>query len=605
MSLQYVNTDQIKFLLHEVHDVEEVLRIPRYTDYDAEAVNILIDSAEDFADSELHPYFQEVDQFGVKYDNGKLTAHPRVGELMKKSGENGFICSSFDYEKGGTQVPHIAHAALGFIMSAADNTILAYTGLTSGAAGLISSFGTQEQFDAYVPNMMAGKWGGTMCLTEPQAGSSLSDITTSATPQGDGSYKIEGQKIFITGGDHDQAENIVHLLLARIEGAPLGTKGISLFIVPKHRIKDDGSLEYNDVFCAGEFVKMGQRAAATTHLVFGENDDCYGYLVGDANKGLKYMFQMMNGARLDVGVTGMSIASAAYHKSLQYAKERPQGRRLANGGAKDVNKNQVTIIEHPDVRRMLLLQRAIVDGSLSLALTCGKYLDISHYSTDEKERQEAHNLLEILTPIVKTYPSEKGREAVNAGLQIFGGYGYTTDFPMEQYLRDIRITAIYEGTTGIQSMDLLGRKVTMNGGAAMFALGAEMKKAIEAANTYDDLKPYASILGEKLDLTQKVLGKLMAFAMSGDYERFLSDATIFMDFMSTIVIGWQWIQMATAAKEAMVTGNMTYSEDFYKGQVHTMKFYFKYEMTRTTGLAETLMSDEVLTIMKADETVFA
>ncbi len=602
---QYVNTDQIKFLLHEVHDVEDVLKLPRYADFDNEAIDILVDSAEDFADKELYPYFQEIDQFGVKYENGEIIVHPRVGELMKLSGENGFIGSHFDYEDGGTQTPHMALTALGVIMSSADNTLLSYTGLTTGAASLIKSFGDREQFNRFVPNMMAGKWQGTMCLTEPQAGSSLSDIKTTATLQENGSYKIEGQKIFITGGEHNQVENIVHLLLARIEGAPLGTKGISLFIVPKHRIKEDGSLEYNDVFCAGEFIKMGQRGASTTHLVFGENQNCSGYLVGDANKGLKYMFQMMNGARLDVGVTALSIANAAYHKSLQYAKERPQGRRLANSGAKDVNKGQVTIIEHPDVRRMLLLQRAVVDGSISLALESAKYLDISHYSPDEKERMAAHNLLEILTPITKTYPSEMGQISVSNGLQVFGGYGFTCDFPLEQYHRDIRITALYEGTTGIQSMDLLGRKVTMNNGAAMFALAAEVQKSIVSAQTYDDLKPYAQILAEKQKVMQEVLGKLMSFAMAGDYERFLSDATIFMEFMSTIVIGWQWIKMATSAKEALVTSNMTYGADFYKNQVHTMKFFFKYEMPKTLGLAETLMNDEVLTIKKMEEEVFA
>ncbi|MEE9371805.1 MAG: acyl-CoA dehydrogenase [Saprospiraceae bacterium] len=603
--LEYVNTEQIKFLLHEVHDVQDVLKLRRFQDFDSEAINILVDSAEDFADKELHPYFQEIDQFGVKYDNGEIIVHPRVGEMMKKSGENGFICSAFDYEDGGVQTPHMALTAVSIIFSSADNTIMSYTGLTAGAASLIQSFGDREQFDAFVPNMMAGKWQGTMCLTEPQAGSSLSDIKTAAYLQKDGTYKIEGQKIFITAGEHNQVDNIVHLLLARIEGAPLGTKGISLFIVPKHRINDDGSLEYNDVFCAGDFIKMGQRGASTTHLVFGEDKNCTGYLVGDANNGLKYMFQMMNGARLDVGVTAMSIANAAYHKSLQYAKERPQGRKLANGDTKNPNREQVAIIEHPDVRRMLLLQRAIVDGSLSLAFATAKYMDISYHSPDKEEREVAHNLLEILTPIVKTYPSEMGRISVSNGLQVFGGYGFTCDFPLEQYHRDIRITALYEGTTGIQSMDLLGRKVTMNNGAAMFALAAEVKKAIAAAQTYDDLKPYAKILDDKLNLMQTVLGKLMGFAMSGNYERFLSDATIFMDFMSTIVIGWQWINMATSAKEAMVTSKMTYSEDFYKNQVHTMKFFYKYEMPKTLGLAETLMSDEVLTIKMKEEKVFA
>ena len=428
---------------------------------------------------------------------------------------------------------------------------------------------------------------------------------TRAYPNEDGTYRIEGQKIFISGGDYSDAENIIHLVLARIEGAPLGTKGISMFIVPKSRVKEDGNLENNDVFTAGEFDKMGQKGYATVHLVFGENKDCSGYLVGDANKGLKYMFQMMNGARLEVGMTATSIASAAYHKSLQYAKERPQGRKLSNAGRKDVSKDQVLIIEHPDVRRMLLLQRAVVDGAASLGVACGKYLDLTHYSMDQEEKEKAHDMLELLTPIIKTYPSEMGIVAVSNGLQVLGGYGFTTDFPLEQYYRDIRITSLYEGTTGIQSLDLLGRKVVMKNGAAMQTLMEEISTSAENANTYDELKPYAHILSEKLQLTEKVLGKLIGFAMKGDYERFLADATIFMEFVSTIVIAWQWLQMATSAKQAMVTNKMRFTTEFYENQIHTMKFYFKYEVPKTTGLAETLLNTEALTIMKAEDKVFA
>jgi len=601
----YVNIDQIKFLLHEVYDIDEVLKLPRFNDYDAESIDMLIDSSKDFADKELHPYSKELDKHGVKYKDGTITAHPQVGIVMRKSGEKGYICSHFDYEEGGNQMPHTAGVAIGYILSAADNSLMGYPELTTGAAGLIRSFGTKDQFDTYVPNMIMGKWQGTMALTEPQAGSSLSDITSTAYAQKDGTYKIEGQKIFISGGEYSDADNIVHLLLARIEGAPLGTKGISLFIVPKYRVKEDNSLEYNDVFCAGEFDKMGQKGYATTHLVYGDNKDCTGYLLGDANKGLKYMFQMMNGARIGVGLTAISIASAAYHKSLQYAKERPQGRKLTNAGTKDVSKEQVLIVEHPDVRRMLLLQRAVVDGAFSLAVNCGKNLDIAHYDIDKEEKEKAQNLLELLTPIIKTYPSEMGRISVSNGLQVLGGYGFTTDFPLEQYYRDIRITALYEGTTGIQSLDLLGRKVVMNNGAAMQTLLAEIKESIENAKTYDDLKPYAEILFEKLELIQKVLGVLIGFAMKGNYERFLADASVFMEFMSTIVIAWQWILMATSAKQALVTGKMRFSSEFYENQIHTMKFYFKYEVPKTTGLAETLLNTEVLTIVKAEDKVFA
>ena len=297
-----------------------------------------------------------------------------------------------------------------------------YAGLTSGAAHLITSFGTKEQSETYVPKMLNGEWGGTMCLTEPQAGSSLSDITSAAVPQADGSYKITGQKIFISSGDHQCVDNIIHLFLARIEGAPAGTKGISLFIVPKNRIKADGSLESNDVKAAGDFQKLGQRANATAHLSFGEDDNCYGWLVGTENRGLAHMFQMMNGARIDVGLNGTSIASAAYYASLQYAQERPQGRKLSSGGQKDISQGQTLIINHPDVRRMLLLQKAVLEGALSLCMEAARLVDLQHVLEGEA-KAEANLLLEILTPIVKTYPSEMGRVSVSTGLQILGGYG--------------------------------------------------------------------------------------------------------------------------------------------------------------------------------------
>ena len=599
----YVSMDHLKFLLTEVHGIDEVLALDRFKDYDTEGIDMLLDSVKQFSDKELYPLSVEMDRLGAKYENGTITCHPYIETILQKAGENGYICAHFDYEEGGSQMPHMASVAANFITSAANNAAVGYLGLTSGAAGLIRSFGTKELFDTYVPNMMSGKWTGTMALTEPQAGSSLSDITSSAKDMGDGSYRISGQKIFISGGDHQCAENIIHLVLARIEGAPAGTKGISLFVVPKYRIETDGTLSPNDVACAGEFEKMGQRGYVTTHLVFGDQGDSHGWLIGTANKGLKHMFQMMNGARLEVGLTAASIASAAYYASLQYAKERPQGRRLNNNGGKDVNMGQSLIIEHADVRRMLMLQKAIVEGSSGLLLLTAKYLDLSHHASTAEEREKYHDLTELLTPIAKTYPSEACQVAISNGMQVLGGFGYTTDFPLEQYYRDVRITAIYEGTTGIQSLDLLGRKMLMKNGAALQLLMAEITNTLSAANTYDDLKPYADILSDKLELTQRVLGHLMGFAMKGHFERFLADATIFMDFTSTLIIAWQWLEMATAAKQALVTGNTIRSTAFYEGQIHTMRYYFKYEVPKVIGLAETLLSEEVLTIMEESETV--
>ena len=597
---KYVNVDHLKFLLHEVHGMGDVLGLERFADYDQESIDMLLDSIKNYADQELYPYVVEMDRHGAKYADGTITTHPHIERVLQTAGENGYICSHFDYEQGGSQMPHMAAIAANFITTAANNTAVGYIGLTAGAAGLIRSFGSKELFDTYVPHMMAGKWGGTMALTEPQAGSSLSDIVTTAYDKGDGTFSIKGQKIFISAGDHQCAENIVHLLLARIEGAPAGTKGISLFVVPKHRIAEDG-LVSNDVYTAGEFEKMGQRGYVTTHLVFGDKNDCKGWLVGEANKGLKYMFQMMNGARLEVGLTAAAIASAAYYASLQYANERPQGRKLDGSGSKNLNAEQTLIINHPDVRRMLMLQKAVVEGCSSLLLLSAKYLDMSHHADTEEERERYHLLLELLTPIAKTYPSEMGQTSISNGVQVLGGYGYTTDFPLEQYYRDARITAIYEGTTGIQSLDLLGRKITMHNGEALKLLVEEMKQTIEAAATFDDLAPYASKLGKEVKGVEHVLGHLMTFAMKGKFERFLADATIFMEYFSTIVIAWQWLQMATAAKKALVTGQMNRSQVFYDAQIHTMRFYFKYELPKTKGLAETLLSEEVLTIVTEDQ----
>lgn len=601
---KYVSVDHLKFLLDKVHDIDDVLALPRFADYDKDSIEMLLDSAKQLADKELYPYFIEMDRVGAKYENGTITCHPQIEKVMKMYGENGFICPHFDYDEGGSQMPHVANLALGFISTAANNTAVGYPGLTAGAAGLIRSYATKDLFNKFVPKMMSGEWGGTMALTEPQAGSSLSDIVTSAKPNKDGTYNIEGQKIFISAGDHQCSENIIHLTLARIEGAPAGTKGISLFIVPKYHI-EDGNKVSNDVSTAGEFEKMGQRGYVTTHLVFGDKKNCKGYLVGEANRGLKYMFQMMNGARLEVGLTAAAIASAAYQASLQYAKERPQGRKLDGTGGKNINADQTLIINHPDVRRMLMLQKSVVEGCASLLILCGKYLDLSHYAESEEEKEKYHDLLELLTPIAKTYPSEMGRVSTSNGMQVLGGYGFTTDFPLEQLYRDIRITAIYEGTTGIQSLDLLGRKALMKNGAVLMSLMTEINSDLSTANTYNELQPYCAQMEKALATSQKVLAHLSKFAMAGKFEQFLADATIFMELMSNVVIAWQWIKMATAAKQAIVTNQMVKEESFYQAQIHTMKFYFKYELPKVKSAAETLLNEETLTIVSEEEAVKA
>lgn len=601
MSKKYIDLETLKYILYDIHNLEGLLSRDRFKDHDIASLDLFLESVKDFSDRELYPYFKEMDETPAYHKDGTVIVHKQVDVMMKKGGELGVISASFDYEDGGLQIPFMAHQAAAFILDAANNHLPGYAGLTQGAAELIIEFGNEELNTAYVPNMLSGIWGGTMCLTEPQAGSSLSDIVTKATPTDAGFYKISGQKIFISGGDHQYAENIVHLVLARIEGAPKGTKGISLFVVPKNRPTSDGSLEYNDVMTVADFQKMGQRGYCTTHLGFGDSDDCRGWLVGEENRGLAQMFLMMNAARIAVGRGAAAIAMAAYRTSLHYANERPQGRKLTSTGKKNPSDKQALIIEHPDVRRMLLLQKAIVEGSLSLVLLASKYYDIIHSSENPEEKEKYNLLLEIIIPIVKTFPSEAGSTSVNNGLQVLGGYGFCTDFSLQQYYRDIRISSLYEGTTGIQSQDLLARKVPLQNGKALALLVDEMMRTISLASNYDDLKPYADELSSSLQLSQKILQKLMPFAMKGNYERYLSDANLFMEYMSIVVLSWLWLEMAVNSKEKITTDDLKYSKIFYESKIHTMKFYFKYELPKTLSLAETLMSDEVLTIKEDTE----
>lgn len=595
MAKEYVDIATLKYLLYQVHGVEDLLTAERFQDYDKDSLDLFINAIKEFSDRELFPYFKEMDETPAIYKNGTIMVHKQVDVMMKKGGEMGIISGPFDYGDGGLQLPFIIHTASAYIQEAANNHLPGYAGLTQGAAELIVHFANENLKKTYVPKMLSGAWGGTMCLTEPQAGSSLSDITTKATPTQEGYYKISGQKIFISGGDHQYAENVVHLLLARIEGAPSGTKGISLFVVPKLRMGKDGRLTNNDVMTVADFQKMGQRGYATTHLGFGDKDDCHGWLVGQAHKGLKYMFLMMNSARISVGRGGAAISMAAYQASLEYANERPQGRKLSSDGKKDPDEKPCLIIEHPDVRRMLLLQKAIAEGSLSLVLLAAKYYDIIQSTKDPETKKKYGLLLEMVIPIVKTYPTEAGTLSVSNGVQVLGGYGFCSDFILQQYYRDIRIFSIYEGTTGIQSQDLLGRKVPMENGKALELLLTEILHTITEAMEFDELRSSAKILGDKIKLTRSVLDFLVPFAKKGNYERFLSDANLFMEFLSHVVIGWLWLDIAVNAQRNILGGDQTYSKTFYESKIHTMKFYFKYELPKTGSLAESLMHPDVLT----------
>ena len=600
----YVNMNTLKFLVKYVFESKKLCELNRFSDYDSDAFDILLDSNKSFSDKYLKPFYKEMDKNPAHFKDGKIIVHPSVEKVMRAAGENGSIGATFDYNDGGMQLPHLIHQANGHIAGCANNGAIGYAGLTEGAANLIVTFGSDDLKKKFIPKMINGDWGGTMCLTEPQAGSSLSDIVTSATKLDDNCFSIKGDKIFISGGDHKYCENFVHLVLARIDGAPKGTKGISLFAVPKNLFDSEQITNSNNVSTIGDFQKLGEKGFCTTHLAFGEKGVSKGWLVGEENKGLAHMFQMMNGARIDVGMKGASLSTAAYLSSLEYALNRPQGRRIKGSGNKNIQENQALITEHPDVRRMLLFQESISEGALSLVLQCSLYHDFSNACESKESRDKYHDLLELLTPIAKTFPAEKGLESISNGLQVLGGYGFCTDYDLEQYYRDIRIMSIYEGTTGIQSLDLMGRKIIMKNGAAMKLLIEEFKETIHSALNYDELKPYAEHFKTNSKELGEVIMKLLGFAMKGDHERYISDATIFMEYMSTIVVAWQWLKMATVAKTLLVSGNNTYSKEFYEKKIHTMKFYFKYELSRTNGIKNILLHPESLTIIEKEEKVF-
>lgn len=590
---RYTSMEHTKFLLQEVHSVQDVLSLSHFSHLHWEEAWMLMESAKQWADRDLAPYYKEMDEQPAKYDgNGGVKTNPHLKTIIKKGAEQGWIGGVAKFEHGGMQLPMMLYNAGQQIFMSANNSGQGYMSLSGGAAALITNFGTEDQVKTFVPKIFDGEWQGTMALTEPQAGSSLTDITTSASPIGDGLYKIKGQKIFISGGQHEACDNFVHLTLARIEGAPPGVKGISLFIVPKFFPDKHGTLSPNDVFCAGDFQKMGQRGYCTTHLVFGDNGNCRGWLVGEVNKGLSYMFQLMNEARIGVGLDAASVAMAAYQASLQYANERPQGRLASE---KNPLNPPTLIINHPDVQRMLLTQKSIAEGSLSLAMECNKLFDLAHWASGE-QKQNSLLLLELLTPIMKTYPAEQGSRSVALAIQTLGGYGFTTDFPVQQHYRDLKIMSLYEGTTGIQSLDLLGRKVKMEKGKALTLLIGSISEVIQGASSDDELKPYSKTLQEELDRIHHVLNHLKQFAEQGDVDRYLSDATVFMEQISYVVIAWQWLKMATIAQRHLKSSDFKeQTRAFYLGQVHTLKFFFRYELPHAAACAKTLMDENYLT----------
>lgn len=590
--MQYISTRNLRFTLNEVLDLTKIRSFEAHEAFDHDATEMTLDAAKQLADQHLFPYYREMDTNKAYFKDGEVHVLPEVGESMRHLGSGGWISAMWDFDNGGQQMPSVIGNAAGLIFQAANGNMAAYSFLTTGAANLIRNFGTDELKKTYLTKMAAGEWQGTMALTEPQAGSSLSDITTYYEDNEDGSYNIKGQKIYISGGDHNATENVVHLLLARQKGGAKGMKGVSLFVVPKHLPTADGLVD-NHVTTAGIYGKMGQKGYVAAHLMYGEQGETKGYLVGEEFRGLNCMFQMMNEARIGTGIMAAGSASAAYYASLQYAKERPQGRHPGN---KDVNTPQVIIAEHADVRRMLLFQKAVVEGSVDLLLQCSLYEDISKISEDPAEKERAHLLTELLTPIAKSFPSEYGNESVSIGMQVLGGAGYCDDFPLEQIFRDIRVNSIYEGTTTIHGLDLLGRKMMMKGGKPVQLLMEEVQATIGLAMANETTKPLAEALTKSLGGMQQVMGHLMSLAKTEDPKVFLADATIFLDYFSLHVIGWLWLRQALVAAKALPTADGTDEENFYKSKVQTARFYFSYMFPKVSMHKRTLLTTERITL---------
>jgi alkylation response protein AidB-like acyl-CoA dehydrogenase len=565
---QILSKRDLEFLLYEWLDVEALTARPRFAEHSRETFDAFLDVSAQIAERDFASHNAQNDAHEPTFDGAEVHVIPEVKAALAAFAEAGLISGSMDEEHGGLQLPHVVHRACFAWFQAANIATASYPLLTMGNANLLLAHGTPEQISTYVEPMLAGRFTGTMCLSEPQAGSSLSDVLTRAVPAGDGSYRVTGSKMWISGGDHELTETIVHLVLARAAGAPAGVKGLSLFIVPKHHVAADGTVgERNSVALAGLNHKMGYRGTTNAVLTF---DEATGYLVGAEGHGLAYMFHMMNEARIGVGAGAVALGYTGYLHALAYAKERQQGRPVDD---KDPAAPPVAIIRHPDVRRMLLASKAYVEGGLALVLYAAKLLD--------EESPENTLLLDVLTPIVKAWPSQWCRLANDHAIQIHGGYGYTREYPVEQFYRDNRLNSIHEGTDGIQALDLLGRKVTMRGGAGLTLLAATIRATIERAP--GELAEPAARLAAAVDRLLATTAKLWADA---DPAAALANATTYLDAAGHVVIAWIWLEQAIAAhgKEGA----------FYSGKRLATRYFFDHELPRTGPLFDLLDSRDTL-----------
>ena len=575
MESAVVSRRDLRFQLFDVLGAEALCARARYRDHDRESLEAALELAIQIADEILWPNAPIGDRDEPWLDNGRVRVPSAVHEGVGAIRDAGFVAAALDYDRGGMQLPAVLLQACLGVLKAADVSTVGYILLAKAAANLLDAHGTDEQKRLYMEPLYEGRFLGTMCLSEPDVGSSLGDMRCRAVPAGDGTYRLSGSKMWISG-DQDISENLVHLVLAKLPDAPPGVKGISLFIVPKIRVNADGTLGAdNDVAVAGLNHKMGCRAMSNCLLAFGENGACEAHMVGAPHHGLACMFHMMNEARIGVGIGGAMIAYAGYMQALRYAKERRQGRPVDD---RDPSKPPVPIVRHADVKRMLLKQKAFAEGALALCLTCARYLDDTTTASDEAERQRAALLLDILTPIAKAWPAEFCQEASSLAIQVHGGYGYTRDFPVERLYRDNRLNAIHEGTNGIQAIDLLGRKARQHDGAALAALMAAIGADVAAARGLPALADYCDALDAATTEIERATASIGAARAEGRIGDSLANASLYLHALGHIVVAWLWLRQARVALAALEQGAAGEDEAFYCGKLAACRYFFRYEL---------------------------
>ncbi len=600
-----VDERDMKFVLYEQLNIEELCNAPKFSEFSREMFDMVLEAAQKIAEKEIYPTNKDGDEKGVTLTDGQVKVPESFHNAWRLFCEGAWQALAIPQEAGGQGFPVTMYCATAEMFNGANQAFLMYSGLSMGAARLIEKYGTEEQQRTFMDNMYTGEWCGTMCLTEPQAGSDVGALRTKAVKRADGTYSIVGNKIFISAGDHDLTENIIHMVLARVEGAPPGTKGISIFIVPKKRI-ENGELVDNDVLCTVTEKKMGIHGSATCGLSFGDKDDCIGYLLGVENQGMRIMFEMMNEARLSVGLQGLGQASASYMHALRYAKDRLQGPHIT--ALKDPYATKVPIIQHPDVRRMLMWMKSITEGVRALLYFAGYCEDRIQVAKDEQEAAKYQGFLDILIPICKAWGSDMGFKVTEQAIQIFGGYGYCREYPVEQCMRDSKIASIYEGTNGIQALDLVGRKIAYKQGALFKAIVQETSSFLKIAKSNYRLKDIA----EPFETAQRHLIEVTRYfglkSITEDFMTPLLYATPYLDLFGDIAVGfmlmWQAViadrrlqeiygdSKADTPEKQTKVDHTNRSAAFYRGKVASATFFANTVLSLAPGKARAIMSGE-------------